>query len=413
LKPTEGRPDGGPHLELDGLRGPVLGDGGGEVHEAAQVLVEKPDEIELDLDSDIFGPAGGKNHLFLELTGHRFFAFEEKGPVHSGEPRVHVVGLRISGAQMERKTQRERPVGQRGAEPEDIGRAEVLIGLEPGDVNARQPRLRHPIDGELHLPQVGHLTERRAACEASRQKHEPEKRAPVRPRSKHCGTAEGGPAGKQERGRQIAPMSPGRIAGFNSHTTNFSTSRQMRKLSWDEIERPDPEDVAALPKHPVRLVVHNVRSIHNVGAMFRTSDAARIEHVHLTGFTGTPEHKDLHKTALGAQDTVAWSHHDEAVPLLHDLQAAGYTIAALEQADRTRCPDEVAAEAFPLALVVGNEVRGIDEEVLDAVEMALEIPQYGAKISLNVGVAYGIAVYDLIRRYRTTHGPPDEEPRME
>ena len=186
----------------------------------------------------------------------------------------------------------------------------------------------------------------------------------------------------------------------------------MRKLSWDEIERPDPETVATLPKHPVRLVVHNVRSIHNVGSMFRTSDAARIEHVHLTGFTGTPEHNDLHKTALGAQDTVEWSQHDEAISLLHDLQAAGYSIAVLEQTDQTQRPDEVDAEAFPIALVVGNEVRGIDEEVLDAAERALELPQYGAKISLNVGVAYGIAAYDLIRRYRTLHGPPGDEPRM-
>jgi tRNA G18 (ribose-2'-O)-methylase SpoU len=194
--------------------------------------------------------------------------------------------------------------------------------------------------------------------------------------------------------------------------TNLHTSRQMRKLSWDEIERPDPETVATLPKHPVRLIVHNVRSIHNVGSMFRTSDAARIEHVHLTGFTGTPEHKDLHKTALGAQDTVEWSQHDEVEPLLDDLREAGYTIALLEQTDRTRPPAEVEADAFPLALVVGNEVRGIDEEVIDAADLALELPQYGAKISLNVGVAYGIAVYDLIRRFRSLHGPPGEENRM-
>ena len=186
----------------------------------------------------------------------------------------------------------------------------------------------------------------------------------------------------------------------------------MRKLSWDEIERPAPEEVAALPKHPVRLIVHNVRSIHNVGSMFRTSDAARIEHVHLTGFTGTPEHKDLHKTALGAQDTVEWSQHDDAVPLLHELKDTGYTIAALEQTDHTQRPDAVSADAFPLALVVGNEVRGVETDVLEAADLALEIPQYGAKISLNVGVAYGIAVYDLIRRSRTLIGPPGDENRM-
>lgn len=194
---------------------------------------------------------------------------------------------------------------------------------------------------------------------------------------------------------------------------NLSTSCQMRKLSWDEIERPDPEDVTTLPKHPVRLVVHNVRSIHNVGSMFRTSDAARIEHVHLTGFTGTPEHKDLHKTALGAQDTVEWSQHDEAVPLLHDLRSDGYTLAALEQTDETRRPRRMRAEDYPVALVVGNEVRGIEPALLDVVDLALEIPQYGAKISLNVSVAYGIAAYDLIRRYRTLFGPPGTPDRVE
>jgi len=186
----------------------------------------------------------------------------------------------------------------------------------------------------------------------------------------------------------------------------------MRKLSWDEIERPDPEDIATLPKHPVRLVVHNVRSIHNVGSMFRTSDAARIEHVHLTGFTGTPEHEDLHKTALGAQDAVAWSQHDEAMPLLRDLQSEGYTIAALEQTDETMRPDQAQAEQYPIALIVGNEVRGIEEDVLEGADLAFEIPQFGAKISLNVGVAYGIAVYDLIRRSRRLLGPPGEENRM-
>lgn len=187
----------------------------------------------------------------------------------------------------------------------------------------------------------------------------------------------------------------------------------MRKLSWDEIDRPAPEDVGDLPKHPVRLVVHNVRSIHNVGSMFRTSDGARIEHVHLTGFTGTPDHKDLHKTALGAQDAVAWTQHDDPIPLLRQLRENGYTVAALEQTDASQPTHEVPSGYFPLALVVGNEVRGIEESVLDAADVALEIPQYGTKISLNVSVAYGIAVYDLIRQYRELHGPPGTANRMQ
>lgn len=180
----------------------------------------------------------------------------------------------------------------------------------------------------------------------------------------------------------------------------------MRKLNWDEIERPAPEEVHNLPKHPVRLVVHNVRSIHNVGAIFRTSDAARIEHLHLTGYTGTPEHKDLHKTALGAQDSMSWSKHESVLPLLENLRVDGYTIAVLEQTTPSVCPREVTEDAFPLCIVLGNEVHGIDEEVVAAADLGLEIPQYGTKISMNVSVAYGIAVYDVIRRARSFFGPP-------
>jgi len=185
----------------------------------------------------------------------------------------------------------------------------------------------------------------------------------------------------------------------------------MRKLDWDEIERPAPEEVHDLPKHPVRLVVHNVRSIHNVGSIFRTSDAARIEHVHLTGYTGTPEHKDLHKTALGAQDAVAWSQHDEVAPLLHELKDQGYTVALLEQTDVSTRTDELSPSAFPVCLVLGNEVHGVEETAVDAADRALEIPQYGSKISMNVSVAYGIAVYDLIRTARSAFGPPGTDPR--
>lgn len=186
----------------------------------------------------------------------------------------------------------------------------------------------------------------------------------------------------------------------------------MRKLSWDEIDRPSPEEVSALPKHPIRLVVHNVRSIHNVGSIFRTSDAARIEHVHLTGFTGTPDHKDLHKTALGAQDAVSWSKHENVIPLFDELRSKEYTIAVLEQTDESQSPNRIPPEAFPLCLVVGNEVHGIEQDVVQAADLGLEIPQFGTKISLNVSVAYGIAIYDLIRRYRSLHGPPEETAHM-
>ena len=181
---------------------------------------------------------------------------------------------------------------------------------------------------------------------------------------------------------------------------NVTTTALMRKLSWDEIERPAPEAVSDLPKHPVRALVHDVRSIYNVGSIFRTSDAVRIEHVHLSGYTGTPDHPDMHKTALGAQDVVSWSKHDAALDVIADLRKEGYTIGVLEITDSPTPPSEVRLEQFPLCLVVGNEVHGVDDALVDAADLACELPQFGAKQSLNVSVAYGIAMYDLVRRYR-------------
>lgn len=183
----------------------------------------------------------------------------------------------------------------------------------------------------------------------------------------------------------------------------------MRKLKHTEIARPAPSEVHDLPKHPVSVVVNNVRSIHNVGSIFRTSDAARIEQLYLTGYTGTPEHKDLHKTALGAQDTVAWTHCNDALAVLNTLRSEGYTLAALEITDSPTRMSEVSLEQFPLCLVIGNEVEGVDTSIIQTVDLAFEIPQYGAKQSLNVAVAYGIAIFDLVRRYRALHGPPAAE----
>lgn len=181
----------------------------------------------------------------------------------------------------------------------------------------------------------------------------------------------------------------------------------MRKLSWNEIRRPSAESLATAPRHPIRVVAHNIRSIHNVGAFFRISDAARIDHLYLTGYTGTPEHPDLQKTALGAQDTVPWSHRDDVHALLDAREAAGETIAVLEITDTPTPPSDVTAADFPLCLVLGNEVHGVDDAIIDRADLALELPQYGAKLSLNVSVAYGIAVYDLVRRARALFGVPD------
>ena len=159
--------------------------------------------------------------------------------------------------------------------------------------------------------------------------------------------------------------------------------------------------LATLPRHPITVVLDDVRSLYNVGSIFRTSDAARIERLYLGGITGTPEHPGLHKTALGAQDTVPWTHVSDPLEAVEALRERGYTIAALEITDTPTPISEIKEKDFPIALIVGNEVYGVRDEIIERADLALEIPQYGAKQSLNVAVAYGIAVFGLVERYRT------------
>ena len=152
--------------------------------------------------------------------------------------------------------------------------------------------------------------------------------------------------------------------------------------------------------HPIAVVAHDLRSAHNVGSVFRTADSAGLRHVYLTGFTPTPEHRGVRKTALGAEDAVPWGHHEDEHALVLQLKAEGYTVAALERAEGAVGIEAVEARHFPLALVLGNEVSGVDPALLDAADLILALPQYGIKASLNVSVAFGVAVYGLVSRYR-------------
>ena len=178
----------------------------------------------------------------------------------------------------------------------------------------------------------------------------------------------------------------------------------MKKLRPDELDRPSPAALHALPRHPLVVVLDRVRSAYNVGSILRTADAARAAHVYVTGYTPTPEHRKVAKTALGAEDTVPWSVEADAAVLLDRLRAEGHTLAALEQTDRPASIGEVSAAQFPLALVLGNEVDGVQQALLDRCDLAIEIPQYGAKHSLNVSVAFGIAAFGLVERWRATRG---------
>ncbi len=174
----------------------------------------------------------------------------------------------------------------------------------------------------------------------------------------------------------------------------------MRKLRHEEIDRPSADQVRLLPRHPVTVVLDNIRSVHNVGSIFRSSDGALVERILLTGITATPENPQMHKTALGAQDTVPWSYEPNATVAIDNLHSLDYTIAVLELTDSSIPVSAIPRDCFPLCLVIGNELFGVDQSLINQADYALEIPQYGAKQSLNVAVAYGIVIFDLIKILR-------------
>ena len=155
-----------------------------------------------------------------------------------------------------------------------------------------------------------------------------------------------------------------------------------------------------MPPHPLVIVAHDIRSAHNVGAVFRIADSAGAAGVVLTGFTPPPDHRGVVKTALGAQDAVPWEQRAGLADAVADLRRRGHTIAALEVSPDGVLPGDVPASAFPLALVLGNEVNGVPPDALDDADLVISLPQYGSKSSLNVSVACGVAVYGLVERVR-------------
>lgn len=171
----------------------------------------------------------------------------------------------------------------------------------------------------------------------------------------------------------------------------------MKKLSMEELERVSVEEFKKMDKSPIILVLDNVRSLNNVGSAFRTGDAFGVEKIYLCGITGTPPHRDIQKTALGATESVEWEYCLNTMLALEKLKAVGYQICALEQVDRSMMlNDFIPEKGKKYALVFGNEVFGVEEEVLDACDAVLEIPQLGTKHSLNISVSLGIAVWDLM-----------------
>lgn len=193
------------------------------------------------------------------------------------------------------------------------------------------------------------------------------------------------------------------------------TLAHPRKLRIEEMERLLPERYQEVPKRPITIVLDNIRSMHNVGSLFRTADALRLEQLMLCGITGRPPHVEIHKSALGAEEVVPWSYFEETLEAVQLLRKAGYEVWALEQAEGSISLEKFAtlAEAHSvtqsdthtelprksIAIVLGNEVQGVQQAVIDQCAGAIEIPQYGTKHSMNVSVAGGIVMWVLSELY--------------
>lgn len=171
----------------------------------------------------------------------------------------------------------------------------------------------------------------------------------------------------------------------------------MKKLKLEELNRLSIEEFKEAPKNPVVLVLDNVRSMNNVGSAFRTADAFALEKVYLCGITGTPPHREIQKTALGAENAVAWEHAADTAELCKKLQQEGYTVLAVEQAEGSTMLNHFKPQKDQkYALVFGNEVFGVDDKVMELADGCLEIPQYGTKHSLNISVSIGVVVWQVV-----------------
>lgn len=176
----------------------------------------------------------------------------------------------------------------------------------------------------------------------------------------------------------------------------------MRKLTHQEIstKRSHPDHLSSATRLPVIAVVDSVRSLYNVGSIFRTSDGVLLQKLILTGFTPVPPRKEIEKTALGATSSVPWEYERDPAEVINKLRSAGYRALCLELTDVVKPYYSVLPQDFPLCLVIGNEITGVSKAAIEACEGALEIPQYGIKQSLNVAVAFGVAVFELSRIWR-------------
>lgn len=171
-----------------------------------------------------------------------------------------------------------------------------------------------------------------------------------------------------------------------------------RKLQNEELRRISTEEFKQAEKIPVCIILDNIRSQNNVGSVFRTSDAFRIEKIYLCGITSTPENREVHKTALGAEDAVEWEYVKDTIEVVERLKNKGYQIFSVEQAENTTSLENFnICSAHKYALIFGNEVKGVQQAVIDASDGCIEIPQFGTKHSFNISVTAGIVLWQIIR----------------
>lgn len=172
----------------------------------------------------------------------------------------------------------------------------------------------------------------------------------------------------------------------------------MRKLSMDELNRLSVDDFKQVDKLPAIIVLDNIRSLHNIGSVFRTADAFRVEAVFLCGITAKPPHREIHKTALGATESVDWQYFESTIDAVNELRSRHYKIYAIEQTDQSVLLQHFTMTT-PSAFIFGNEVNGVDENLLPLCDASIEIPQAGTKHSLNISVCTGVVTWTIFSQW--------------
>jgi 23S rRNA (guanosine2251-2'-O)-methyltransferase len=176
----------------------------------------------------------------------------------------------------------------------------------------------------------------------------------------------------------------------------------MKKISLDKLGRISLEEFHQSEKSSITIVLDNIRSQHNIGSVFRTSDAFRVEKIYLCGITATPPNREIQKTALGATESVAWKYFENTVLAIDELKKSGYVIISIEQVeDSTKLNEFVPEKNKKYALVFGNEVKGVEQKIVDLSDLCLEIPQFGTKHSFNVSVTAGIVLWDMFNKIKS------------